>query len=208
MHILTNEWMLEKKMTACYFHIHFLCRLPCPTQLCGVLQIKMNVSWHRPSQQSSAFMYITSRMSSDGDKKGASSLSPSTTITTVSSSESNIEGATHDLCHLPTYQRDLLLSKFKALSRRNWKDPRAGVSASGNVRITTSLCFLSFHRTQFIISLLHEQEVGIASAYSDTQCWYVRRPTSSSLIWFFWNLLTYSDNFVFICLLLFFFFNR
>lgn len=44
-----------------------------------------------------------------------------------------------------------------------WKD----VSALGNVSITP-LCFLSFHRTQFIESLLHEQEVGNASAYSDT----------------------------------------
>lgn len=112
------------KTKVVFSHRAFGCevpRKPCPTELCGVLQIKMNVFWHRPSQQSSAFMYITSRMSSDGDKKGASSLSPSTTIATVSSPESNIEGATHDLCHLPTYQQDLLLSKFNALSRRNGK---------------------------------------------------------------------------------------
>lgn len=104
------------------------------TELCGVLQIKMNVFWHRPSQKSSAFMYITYRMSSDGDKKGVPSLSPSTTITTVSSPESNIEGATHDLCHLPTYQQDLLLSKFNAQSRRKGK-----ILVPGSVRLPRPL---------------------------------------------------------------------
>lgn len=123
---------------------------PCPTQLCGVLQIKMNVFWHRPSQQSSAFMYITSRMSSDGDTKGASSLSPSTTITTVSSPESNIEGATHDLCHLPTYQQDLLLSKFNALSRRNGK-----ILVPGSVCAGTSASHLCVLLVFMALSLLN-----------------------------------------------------
>lgn len=132
-----NEWMNECKSSQLFYADCW--------QLCCVLQIKMNVFWHRPSQQSSAFMYITSRMSNDGDTKGASSLSPSTTTTTVS--PSNIGGATHDLCHLPTYQRDLLLSKFNALSRRIGRilvpgSVRRGTSAS---HLCVFLVFIAFN---------------------------------------------------------------
>lgn len=58
----------------------------------------MNVFWHRPNQKSSAFMYITFRMSSRG---GGSAVHGDGLVAAV-----NIKSATHDPCHLPTYQED------------------------------------------------------------------------------------------------------
>lgn len=163
----------------------------------------MNVSWHRPSQKSSAFMYITSRMSSDGTRRVcAISLSQSTT-TTVSSpvlknktkKNTRIKGATHDLCHLPTYQQDFAV-KFNAPVETDKRKSRRRLGQrvsslyTGGPTLASHLCVGVFLALNLLNHYCTYRRSGAQVHESDIQCRYVRRPTSFSLFYFlFFNLI-------------------
>lgn len=84
-----------------------------------------------------------------------------------------------------------------------WRDPGAGGQCAQERPQYTSCVFFVF----IALSLLNRYCTSRRLEHSHIQCWYVRRPTSSSLIWFFSNF-THSYSFTFISLFRYFFFFK
>lgn len=124
---------------------------------------QMNVFWHRPSRKSSAFMYITFRMSSNGTKEGLPSFSQSAAMVSSQVSTSRVQHTIRAIFpHIKV--------KKTLLSKREKDILVAGEGKGGSVCLTLCLCVWLNHYHYWT----YRRSGGHGCV--NTQCWYVSRP--------------------------------
>lgn len=131
----------------------------------------MNVCWHRPSQKSSAFMYITFRMSSNGTRRVCHLLAGPQRWSHHTHKHQGCNIRSVPCSHISMSSR-ICCQIQRPAERRGCG---AGVSAkcSHYTSVSDSITALNLF---YLLTLLHAEKVKSVVAWGNIQCWYVSRP--------------------------------